>query len=893
MIVPQYNVVGNTSDRDPPAVDSGQPRSEPETSSPSQPTVDVRDEVPKRESPPRTSELLEEDPNAARRKRLKTTPEPAPVAEQAPDDEPTLHPDAPEARDSSEKQAEAVPDPPPENADAQAGSRPQTPTKETQPPRKVIKLNPNGKLLSSPPGPRTEPKPQKKGREKRKSSPEKTPKSKIVIFRYGGDRVSKEAVKMLDEILAGRQRYSPIWRRQFTPKPASDSKPRATHPFFLKKAPRQSAEQPPVSESVDNKTSQKLSSAKNDSQRVWQSPKPEGGFTKSIFPKQPDPVDPLWPPKGMVHVRDGPETPRTADISTPNTNNQRKDKTTAVDIWDTENLLLMEYSSYHDSKPSILRPPGRHVMRCEELQNEVGNRLSHLADADDDTPGLGFHPSLRRYYHSVQNHLSAFDIGEAETRQWVNKYAPTCANDVLQAGPEVRMLRDWLKHLMVSSVDTGRASSKDRQTKSRKKKRRKAADKLDGFIVSSDEEASEMDELPDSDADELAGDVTVPAKRTVIRVGDSVGRFKNGEKGHVTNAVLISGPSGCGKTASVYAVAKELDFEVFEINSATRRSAKDILERVGDMTQNHLVQRVDDKDGASDGGSLEPVDHKQRSVTAFFKAQPNASSIKQNGKKAAKSQETATTTVRTQKQSLILLEEADILFEEDKQFWTGVTALIEQSKRPVIITCTDESLIPLQDLSLHAIFRYRPPPVDLAVDYLLLIAASEGHLLEREAVRDLYLTSGHDLRKSLMELDFWCQMAVGSTKSGIDWILDRWSKDEDYRRQRVVSSDTYRQYMGWLGRDMLVDSSPLAKETELMAEKLNWWSLDMADTRAGGLDSSTLSGHLEKPEDGDRVRRLQNVAALTDSWSVFDLFSRTWSLKPEEVSCVDIRDDQN
>lgn len=886
VLVPQYHVVDSASGRDPPAIDSGHRRSEPETA-PCQPTADVRDGTPRRESSPRSSELLEEDPNAARRKRLKTSPEPTPVAEQARDDEPksTLH--APEARDSSAQQAESVHNTPPENAAAQPGSRPQTPTKETHPPKKVIKLNANGKLLSSPPAPRTENKPQRKGREKRKSSPEKTPKSKLVIFRYGEDRVSKEAVKMLNEILAGRQRYSPIWRRHFAPKPAGDSKPKPTHPFFLKKVPRQPAEQSPITENADEKKmSQKSSSAKSGAERVWQSSRPEGEFTKSLFPKQPDLVDPLWPPKGMVHIRDGVETPRAGDIPTSATDNQRKDKVTAVDVLDTENLLLTEYSPCRDSEPSILRPPGRNVMLCEELQKEVGNRLSHTpAEADDDTPSLGSHPSLRRLYHSVKTHLSAFDIGESETRQWVNKYAPTCANDVLQAGPEVRMLRDWLKQLMVSSVDTGRASSKDRQTKRRKKKRRKAADKLDGFIVSSDEEASEMGELSDSDADELAGDVTVPAKRTVIRVGDSIGRFKNGEKGHVTNAVLISGPSGCGKTASVYAVAKELDFKVFEINSATRRSARDILERVGDMTQNHLVQRVDDKEGTSDSGSLEPVDDKQRSMTAFFKAQPSSSPNKQNGKtKPTKGQEIATTTTRTQKQSLILLEEADILFEEDKQFWAGVTALIEQSKRPVIITCNDESLIPLQDLSLHAIFRYRSPPVDLAVDYLLLIAANEGHLLRREAVKDLYLACGHDLRKSLMELNFWCQMAVGSTKSGIDWILDRWTKNEDCRRQRVVSADTYRQYMGWLGRDMLVDSSPLDKETELILEKLNWWNLDMADSRAGGWDSSSLSVHSEKYKDENRVHRLQDVAALTDSWSVFDLLSRSWSLNPEEVS---------
>ena len=245
-----------------------------------------------------------------------------------------------------------------------------------------------------------------------------------------------------------------------------------------------------------------------------------------------------------------------------------------------------------------------------------------------------------------------------------------------------------------------------------------------------DSDASEMDELSDEADESLAGIGLV--KKSVVRNSEVAARGSK-DQGRLKNTVVISGPHGCGKTAAVHAVAKELDFEVFEINSSSRRSGKDILEKVGDMTRNHLVQQHRAQP-ASEGDDVEGVESaiksaKQGMMTSFFKPKPatggNRSTKKQPREKADKVPKSSLP--KSQKQSLILLEEADVLYEEDKQFWATLMGMMTQSKRPFVITCNDEDLIPIQALNLHGIFRFSPPPTSLAVDLCLLIAANEGH----------------------------------------------------------------------------------------------------------------------------------------------------------------------
>ncbi|KAL3434801.1 hypothetical protein BDV09DRAFT_195500 [Aspergillus tetrazonus] len=837
---------------------------------------------------------LDHDPNINRRKRRKTSNDAEEISSNdlvTTDGEPTVKGVSAPAEDGTALTRTQTP-----GTFVAVETTNDTPAEAEQKKQKVIKLNANGKLLSSPVANRFTDMSKKKGTKRGKPAPQHpdSPERKLVVIKYLDKTGSSQSIgRQIDEILSGRGKntISNHATRQINTVPAaptSKQPAKATHPFFLKKT-AQKAEVPSshvqCQDSVSPPSGDRLATKPQSAQSR---PLSKSSPFRHAFNKVPEPMHPLWPPSGLIHVRNliNELDLRNDDDRQATATDHRKSKTPAVQVNDEENVLSFLKSS--DILPA-LRKPSKQVISGRVLQAKVGKRLMGRGASSDTDEALSpdtLHSAVARLYTSLPSSMSAFERGDYEAQLWAHKYAPSTAQQVLCATKEALMLRDWLNHLVVSSVDVGNSSrdnEKAKRKQEKKRKRRKRTNKLDGFVVLSEDEYSEMGEISGSD-DELAGDVTVSNKRTVIRTGDLTFNLKSSsDRSRIANAILLSGPSGCGKTASVYAVAKEMDFEVFEINAGSRRSAKDILDRLGDMTQNHLVHNLHDKENVyqpsgTSSQAEELEDAKQNQLTGFFMPAKKAGRPQQK----APPKENVMKHSRTQKQSLILLEEADILFEEDKQFWSGVLTLINQSKRPIVITCNDESLIPLDDISFHAILRYRAPSQGLAVDYLLLMAANEGHILKRTAVETLYSSTGNDLRKSIMELNYWCQMAVGSEKSGLDWMIDRWPQgvdlDSNGDKLRMLSADTYDNYMGWFSRDIMI-SPGLATESELREEALHWWHLSLQE--ADVMEDSQLQSSREPKTSLSKVEHIESLRSQSEymeSRSVLDVLAAPCSL---------------
>ncbi|KAH7000362.1 hypothetical protein EDB80DRAFT_723805 [Ilyonectria destructans] len=768
------------------------------------------------------------------------------------------------------------------------------PTASLTPPKakKVLKWNPRTGTLGSPPKPK----------------PKNTP-TRLVHIKYGRDEATrKEMGDKISQILDGKMLFPPTPTKSRAPRGSKKSKDSATkqatgskttHPFFGGKAKK--LEPPTV-----NAVTEKPRSSKNSvfMSSPFSPKKPRPTFNPDKIPqfgiksggtKEPGAAHPLWPAKDMSHIR-GLDTPIRCADSLKYDEAPKKSKGHVVTISAKESVLgrhcesldlntlrkaLPRNNDSFEPIPEELRIPKRHFESGRKLQRRVRSELRtyrsptiediELGQGESDNSTKRTHPAISQFYEALETGLSAYDRSTCETQAWAQKYAPATASQVLQAGKEAFLLKEWLQTLRVQSVDTGgtdgNGKGKLKSEAAPRKKRKK--DKLDGFIVDSEEEANVMDEVSENE-DDWAPAGSGVVKKTVIRSGDAAAKGSK-DQGRLTNAVVISGPHGSGKTAAVYAVAKELGFEIFEINSSSRRSGKDLLERVGDMTRNHLVQHHTDpadEDDDEDEVSRDLKSGKQGMMTAFFKLKPTTVAKKPTTKRAErKSDPSKQSSARNQKQSLILLEEVDVLYEEDKQFWATLMGMISQSKRPFIMTCNDESLVPLQSLSLHGIFRFSPPPTSLAVDLCILVAANEGHLLSRPTVEALYRCRNNDIRATLTDLNYWCQIGVGDRRGGFDWFVLRWPKGSDLDENgdviRVISEDTYCKGMGWIGRDLVaMCSNPLESEEEAMRQSWDSWKLDMGDWNSStGLHSWAQSVSKAAP---DSSRKFDTLAAYDD-----------------------------
>lgn len=180
--------------------------------------------------------------------------------------------------------------------------------------------------------------------------------------------------------------------------------------------------------------------------------------------------------------------------------------------------------------------------------------------------------------------------------------------------------------------------------------------------------------------------------------------------------LIISGETGSCKTSSVYAALNALNGYVHEINSGQQRSRKDLYSSLKEFCTTQIIHQNLTVDG-----------------TTFQKG-------------------------------VVLFEDCDILFDQDKTFWTVVQDVVNFSKRPIVITVTDTSVIPrnIWDLAeeQNSIVNLLIPDSQSLQQYLWLCAYSCGYDLKigllKKIVDDCRVDTSYDLRKALMISQWLC-----------------------------------------------------------------------------------------------------------------------------------------
>ena len=435
-------------------------------------------------------------------------------------------------------------------------------------------------------------------------------------------------------------------------------------------------------------------------------------FSPAKYSKDRDTTGVPYPDRNSQHVR-GPQQIYSAPHSTYSLRQQSPVNITT----DSSSYLLPMVNPNEDMGDPALSTDTMHFLPYTATGKET-----YLKEIPNEHPRL--HPAILRFANSETTHSTTSFSGY---KAWTDKWRPTQAEEILGNESNGVYLRDWLRtlelHFDTSSTPTSnpdhlRANGKTKAKEDAKgnkrprvvrtveklrgrKKRRIDSDDEDDWIVYGDESEEEALQADENDGDigqEAFSRLYCQDSHSDPTLAAPPNHFSQRFSHHLTNTILLAGPSGAGKTAAVYACADELGWEVFEVYPGIgKRNGASIEVMIGDVGKNHLVRKARHRDREAIGPSnshdafakllrksKDPVDDKPQD----FPSAPGdfgfvSKSINQSGQGTGE-----TSTVR---QSLILLEEVDILFKEDSNFWPTIINFIKHCKRPVICTCNGDS----------------------------------------------------------------------------------------------------------------------------------------------------------------------------------------------------------
>ncbi|XP_027332493.1 uncharacterized protein LOC113847527 isoform X2 [Abrus precatorius] len=325
---------------------------------------------------------------------------------------------------------------------------------------------------------------------------------------------------------------------------------------------------------------------------------------------------------------------------------------------------------------------------------------------------------MKSYYHSRED--------KAESSLWIHKYKPTKAFEVCGNDEALNILGEWL-HLWHEKRYQCRRESSDR----------------------------DMSDMKDDEDDYNCSD------------GDYAPKYID-DKDSLQNVLLLTGPVGSGKSAAVYACAREQGFEVLELNTSDRRNGATVKQNFGDALESHGFRLMDQDHTASS--------HKKITKLPSAPALPNGKAAKEMNDDGVielitisndETHSPAGTSPRLHDQkivyigdnsiqTLILVEDVDILFPEDRGCIAAIQHIAKAAQGPIILTSNSKKPgLPDKFARLHVSFTLPSP--DELLCHLYMVCVTEEVNIDPLLLEKFIESCDGDIRKTIMQLQFWFQ----------------------------------------------------------------------------------------------------------------------------------------